>query len=213
MTSSTTYSSTSSSTTSTTTTTTERSDDPRVERTRTAVIEAAADLLTTDGPSAVTHANVAAAASVSRTTVYNHWPTQADLLRDTIESLGKVPIGPDQLTGALRPDLELLCGQIVNDLVDEQRAPMIVNMMERSLHDPTVATVRDEFLRAFAEVFRSVIRTAVGTGELRADIDADRAMATLLGSFLFARFMSPDHFDVAFAAAVIDDFIRVNAPR
>lgn len=192
---------------------TPRTDDPRVERTRAAVIEAASDLLVADGPSAITHANVAAAANVSRTTVYTHWPTQADLLRDTIESLGKVPIRPDQLTGSLRPDLALLCEHIVNDLADEQRAPMIVNMMERALHDPTVALVRDEFLGVFADVFRTVISQAVDAGELRADIDADRAMAALLGSFLFARFMSSDGFDRSYADAVLDDFVRVNAPH
>lgn len=197
----------------TTATTTARTDDPRVERTRTAVIDAAAELLTNDGPSAVTHANVASAANVSRTTVYNHWPTQADLLRDTIESLGKVMIGADQLTGELRADLELLCGQIISDLNDEQRAPMIVNMMERAQHDPTVATVRDEFLRAFAEVFHTVIRAGVAARDLSPDVDPDRAMATLLGSFLFARFMSPEPFDVDFTEAVLDDFVRVNAPR
>ena len=106
-----------------------RTDDPRVERTRAAVIEAASDLLVSDGPSAITHANVAAAANVSRTTVYNHWPTQADLVRDTIESLGKVPVSRDQLTGALRTDLGLLCAHIIDDLADDQRAPMIANMM------------------------------------------------------------------------------------
>jgi AcrR family transcriptional regulator len=195
------------------TSTTERQDYPRVERTRAAVIEAAAELLTTDGPSAVTHASVAAAANVSRTTVYNHWPTQADLLRDTIESLGKVPIRRDQLTGALRDDLALLCGRIVDDLADDQRAPMIVNMMERALHDPTVATVRDEFLGVFTDVFHTVIDRAVAAGDLRGDIDADRAMASLLGSLLFARFMAPGCFGSDFADAVLDDFIRVNAPH
>ncbi len=177
------------------------------------MIDAAAELLTNEGPSAVTHANVAVAANVSRTTVYNHWPTQADLLRDTIESLGKVLIGVEQLTGDLRADLELLCGQIVSDLIDEQRAPMIVNMMERSQHDPTVATVRDEFFRAFADVFHAVITAGIDASELRHDIDADRAMATLLGSFLFARFISPEPFDTHFANAVLDDFVRVNAPH
>ncbi len=190
-----------------------RLDDPRVERTRAAVIEAASDLLVADGPSAITHANVAAAANVSRTTVYNHWPTQADLLRDTIESLGKVPISRDQLTGSLRADLDLLCGHVINDLADEQRAPMIVNMMERALHDPTVVAVRDEFLGVFAEVFRTVIDRAVEAGDLRHDIDADRSMAALLGSFLFARFMSSTGFDRAYADAVLDEFVRVNAPR
>jgi TetR/AcrR family transcriptional regulator of autoinduction and epiphytic fitness len=190
-----------------------RSDDPRVERTRAAVIEAASDLLMADGPSAITHANVAAAANVSRTTVYNHWPTQADLLRDTIESLGKVPLRRDQLTGSLRSDLDLLCGHVVQDLADDQRAPMIVNMMERALHDPTVASVRDEFLDAFADVFHTIVQTAIDAGELRTDIDAGRSMAALLGSFLFARFMSADDFGPDFAAAVLDDFVSVNAPR
>ena len=124
-----------------------------------------------------------------------------------------MPIRPDQLTGPLRPDPALLCEHIVNDLADEQRAPMIVNMMERALHDPTVALVRDEFLGVFADVFRTVISQAVDAGELRGDSDADRSMAALLGSFLFARFMSSDGFDRSYADAVLDDFVRVNAPR
>jgi AcrR family transcriptional regulator len=192
---------------------TPRSDDPRVERTRAAVIEAASELLVSDGPSAITHANVAAAANVSRTTVYNHWPTQADLVRDTIESLGKVPVSPDELTGVLRADLGHLCAHIIDDLADDQRAPMIANMMEQALHDPIVASVRDQFLGAFANVFGIVIRTAIDAGELRSDVDADRAMASLLGSFLFTRFMSSGGFDRADADAVLDDFVRVNAPR
>ena len=80
--------------------------DPRTERTRRAIEEAARQLLDEGGPDAVTHVNVASTAHVSRTTVYNHWPSQADLLRDTIESLGKVMVGVDQLTGELRVDLD-----------------------------------------------------------------------------------------------------------
>ncbi len=55
-----------------------------------------------DGPSAITHANVATAANVSRTTVYNHWPTREDLLRATIDSIGTVTPALDDLTGSLR---------------------------------------------------------------------------------------------------------------
>jgi len=191
----------------------QRSDDPRVERTRAAVIDAASELLMADGPSAITHGNVAAAANVSRTTVYNHWPTREDLLRATIDSIGKVTPDVDDLTGSLRDDLALLCAPLVVDLTNDQRAPMIANMMERALHDPTVAAVRDEFLGAFHAVFTRVIANAVEAGELRRDIDADRSMATLMGSFLFIRFMSNTTFDDGVAQAVIDDFVAVNAPR
>jgi AcrR family transcriptional regulator len=191
----------------------QRSDDPRVERTRVVVIEAATELLMADGPSAITHGNVAAAANVSRTTVYNHWPTREDLLRATIDSIGKVTPDVDDLTGSLRDDLALLCAHLVVDLTDDQRAPMIANMMERALHDPTVAAVRDEFLGAFHVVFAQVIANAVADGELRPDIDVGRSLAALMGSFLFIRFMSNTTFDDAVAQAVIDDFVAVNAPR
>jgi AcrR family transcriptional regulator len=191
----------------------QRSDDPRVGRTRAAVIDAASELLMADGPSAITHGNVAAAANVSRTTVYNHWPTREDLLRATIDSIGKVTPDVDDLTGSLRDDLSLLCAPLVVDLTDDQRAPMIANMMERALHDPTVAAVRNEFLGAFHVVFAQVIANAVAAGELRADIDVDRSLATLMGSFLFVRFMSDTTFDDAVAQAILDDFVSVNSPR
>ncbi len=197
----------------TTTTTTPRHDDPRVERTRAAVVDAAAELLTTEGPGAVTHAGVAAAANVSRTTVYTHWPTREDLLRATIESVGKLPPEADMLTGDLRTDLERLFDQLVADLVDDQRAPMIANMMERALHDSAVVTVRNEFFAAFERVFRTVIEVGVASGELRSDIDVARSMAGLVGSLMFARFMSPAGLDRTFAAAGLDDFVAVNAPR
>ncbi len=114
----------------------QRPGDPRVERTRALVIAAAAELLMDDGPGAITHANVASAANVSRTTVYNHWPTREDLLRATIDSIGKATPDVDDLTGSLRVDLEILCQQLVSDLIDEQRAPMIANMMETGASRP-----------------------------------------------------------------------------
>lgn len=190
-----------------------RPDDPRVERTRALVIAAAAELLMQDGPGAITHANVASAASVSRTTVYNHWPTREDLLRATIDSIDQSAPDIDDLTGTLRIDLGILCQRLVTDLIDDQRAPLIANMMERALHDEVVESVRNQFFAEYRGLFRVVLDKAMSDSELRRDLDADRAMAGLLGSLLFARFLSPDEFDQHYADAVIDDFITVNAPR
>ena len=92
---------------------------------------------------------------MSRTTVYNHWPTREDLLRATIDSIGKVTPDVDDLTGSLRDDLAMLCAPLVVDLADDQRAPMIANMMEQALHDPTVVAVRNEFLAAFHSCSRT----------------------------------------------------------
>jgi len=192
---------------------TPRPDDPRVERTRAAVIEAASELLVADGPGAITHVNVASAARVSRTTVYNHWPTREDLLRATIDSIGRVKPSESDLTGPIRADLHALCEHLVVDLLDDQRASMIANMMERALHDSTVVTVRDEFVGLFEQAFRAAFERAIERGELRPDVDVRRSMASIVGSFVFARFMSSDGFDRAYADDIIDEFVRVNAPR
>jgi hypothetical protein len=89
---------------------------------------------------------------------------------------------------------------------------MIANMMERSLHDPAVVAVRNQFLAEFEHVFRAVVDKAISDGELRGDLHVGRSLAGILGSFLFARFMASDGFDQQYADAVLDDFIRVNAP-
>lgn len=190
-----------------------RHDDPRVERTRAAVIDAASDLLVTEGPDAITHANVALAANVSRTTVYNHWPTREDLLCAAIDSVGRFTPDESNLVGPLRADLDTLCEHLIVDLIDAQRAPMIANMMERALHDDTVVAVRDAFVTLIEQAFRVAFERAIERGELRADIDVRRSFASIVGNFLYARFMSSDGFDRDYADSVLDDFVRVNAPR
>ena len=196
-----------------TTTSAARHDDPRVERTRAAVIDAAAALMMTDGPGAVTHANVAAAAKVSRSTVYNHWPSREDLLRTTIDSIRDHRPAVEDLTGVLRADLRSVLGPLIVDLADDQRATMIATMMQRALHDPEVVAVRDEFLTEFEEVFGRIVTTAIASGELAPTVDPGRSLASIVGSFLFMRFMSSTEFDEATADRVIEDFIGANAPR
>jgi AcrR family transcriptional regulator len=188
-------------------------EDPRVGRTRTAIIDAATELMMADGPTEITHGNVAAAANVSRTTVYKHYPTRVDLLRATIEAMGKSVPDVTDGTGDLRTDLEHFFTDLVADLLDDQRAPMIATMMERALHDPTFTAVRDELICDFEPAFRVLVDRGIESGQLRADVDVPLAMASIAGSFVFLRFMSPHGFDRDAAGRVLDEFVRSNAPR
>jgi AcrR family transcriptional regulator len=190
-----------------------RTEDPRVERTRTAVIEAACELLMVDGPAAITHVNVAQAAEVSRSTIYNHWPTREALLRATIESIHDDKPQVDDLTGSLRHDLGVLFAPLARDLADDQRAAMIATMMQRVLFDPEVVDIRDEFLGEFTDLLARVLRTGVAMGELRADLDVDHAIASIMGSCLFRRFMASAPFDDRAVDEILDEFVRLHAPR
>ena len=60
----------------------ERRDDPRIERTRSRVLAAASDLLNEVGFEAVTIELVSERSGVARSTLYRHWRTKGQLLRD-----------------------------------------------------------------------------------------------------------------------------------
>lgn len=187
--------------------------DPRVERSRAAVVEAAARLLLAEGPDAITHGRVAAAADVSRTTVYKHFPERPHLLRATLAQIGKDAPAPSVLTGDFPSDLRMLLGILAGDLADDGRAKLIATMMARAQHDDSVATVRDGLYADFRATFGALFRSGIEAGAVRADIDVDRAMAALAGSLVFAKFMANRTIDDALLDGVIDDFVTVNAPR
>ena len=72
-----------------------REPDPRLERTRRAVLEAALDLLTEHGYGEVTIEAVAARSGVAKSTIYRHWPGgRTDLVRDAFHELKPPPIAP-----------------------------------------------------------------------------------------------------------------------
>lgn len=60
----------------------EQADDPRVIRSRAAVMDAAIALFVDGGINGVTIEAVAARAAVAKTTIYRHWPSRQHLLMD-----------------------------------------------------------------------------------------------------------------------------------
>ena len=56
--------------------------DPRVTRTREKVLEVVRSILDEGGPTSVTYSAVAKTAGVGRQTLYNHWSTPEQMIRD-----------------------------------------------------------------------------------------------------------------------------------
>jgi AcrR family transcriptional regulator len=187
--------------------------DPRVARTTHAVIDAASSLLLSEGPDAVTHARIAELTTYSRTTLYKHWPTRTDLLRSAIEKIGNHSLPAEQLTGSLRTDVRRLLDGLVRDLGNDTRSKLIITMLERAQHDPSVAMVRDQMRARIDASFDAVFAAAVESGEVRPDIDVRRAVASLAGSLFFLRFLADATIDDDLADRIVDDFIAANAPR
>ncbi|MEO1055860.1 MAG: TetR/AcrR family transcriptional regulator [Actinomycetota bacterium] len=183
-----------------------------MERTRAAITDAAGTLLRADGPDAVTHATVASAANVSRTTAYKHYPTRAALLRAAIESMDKHEFGDFEFGDDLATDLRNIFMEFVANLSDVEQSKLMATMMLQALHDAALAEVRDEFMAELRPVISDAFRHAIERGELRADLDLELAWRTISGSLVFTRFLTSDPVNAEFLDRVIDYFISVNAP-
>ncbi|MDH3299160.1 MAG: TetR/AcrR family transcriptional regulator [Acidimicrobiia bacterium] len=64
--------------------------DPRIVRTREAVVAAASELLATEGIGRLTIDAIAQRSGVARSTIYRNWPERADLLLAAFESVARL---------------------------------------------------------------------------------------------------------------------------
>jgi AcrR family transcriptional regulator len=181
--------------------------DVRVERTRAAVLAAARRVLLEEGWDAVTHVSVAASSGVGRATIYRHWPSRADLLRDVIRR--EAEMSHTAPAGDLRRDLRRELEGLGRQLGDPTLAAVITVLFERSVHDPTLAEVKAAVVQEVSRVVRAILHRGVETGHLPRSLDLDRALARLLGPLLYWRMATDRPVTRPVVADVVDSFLAV----
>ena len=144
---------------------------PRSERSRRAILDAAAKLLTERGYAGITIEGVAAEAGVGKTTIYRWWSTKADIYVDLYSELA-LKIVPPPNTGDYRRDLVILvqgafrlyrqtaAGLALAGIVAEAQSNAIVSNM-----------VRTEFAPSRRQVIMTILEHGVKRGEISADVD------------------------------------------
>ena len=164
--------------------------DPRITRSRRAVLDAALAELAERGYGAFTIDGVATRAGVARSTIYRLWPDRAALVADAIESLNQQP--------PPRP---------VDDETSRDRIVALVNHLSRAMRNSPVAAClpalidgaeRDPVLRRLHHGYNDrrrhalvvAVAAAVEDGEARSDIDPDLAATALAGAVIYRRLMT-----------------------
>jgi AcrR family transcriptional regulator len=155
--------------------------DPRMARSRKAMLAAARDLLVREGPGAVTHQRVARQAGVGRATVYRHWPRVDQLLLDAMAQVDfpffREPAAP--VRPWLRRELRVLADEMALPPV----AAIALAMMQSSARSQP-AEVRDRFAVTGTAGIRAALALAAADGELAAAADPHDAPALLIGPIL-----------------------------
>ncbi len=109
------------------------STDPRFERTKGRVLEAAFSLIRQGGPAAVTYSALAEESGVGRATIYRHWPTLDDLWPDVIaEASRQMPMEP---SGELRTDLVTALGFLADRIGSPEERLQFLAILEHAQVD------------------------------------------------------------------------------
>jgi len=134
--------------------------DARIIRTRHDVLRTALQVAIEQGWEAVTHPTIAAQAGYSRATLYNHWPTRADLLRDAFLRLGDIPHPVP--TGEVRADLIAELISFRDAMRDRQLDRALAVLIDLSVSDPVMQEVRDRVVADGEHAVRALLKPIAG---------------------------------------------------
>ena len=176
--------------------------DPRVARSREAILVAARELLLHHGPAAVTHQRVADQAGVGRATVYRHWARAELLLLDVMAGAGmpffREPRSP------VRPWLHAQLRLLAADLAQPEVRAVALTLLHGALWDPHIAGQRDLFVATLSNRLGTALALAAGTGEATGLPGADEAAALVAGAVLYRAAMQNSTVSDAFLTRLID---------
>ena len=164
--------------------------DPRITRSRRAVLDAALAELAERGYGAFTIDGVATRAGVARSTIYRLWPDRVTLVADAIEALNQQP--PPRAAGDETPRERI--ASLVHHLSTAMRKsavaaclPALVDGAER---DRTLRRLHHHYNDRRRAALVAAVAAARETGDVRSDVDAELAATALAGAVIYRRLMT-----------------------
>jgi AcrR family transcriptional regulator len=156
---------------------------PRSEPARQAILAAAADLLLTRGPAAVSMDAVAARAGVSKATIYRWWPTKETLALDALYEQLTEPSPEPPDTGTLRGDLLALLLGWIERVGDRPFGRVIGALITEAATDPVFGKLyRERYVEPRRAQARTIFARAMGRDEIAMGTDVEAAIDLLYGA-------------------------------
>jgi AcrR family transcriptional regulator len=180
--------------------------DNRLARSRTAILEATAELLIESGASAVTIERVAERSGVAKTTIYRHFSSRSRLIFEAFESLLQEHM-PYSGYGPIRDQLVDLVCSLTAALTQARWSPAVPSLVEAAERDPELQQLIHDFVVVRMEPCRQALREAIHRGELVESLDVDTAVAMLAGPIFYRRLVSREPLDDSFAELVVDQLL------
>jgi AcrR family transcriptional regulator len=182
--------------------------DVRVRRSRVKVLGVTAELLLERGFAGASVDEITRRSGVAKTTIYRHWPTRGDLLRDACSSIGTPLEVPD--TGSFEGDVTALVTSLAHLLRSEKWTSVLPSVIDAAERDPDIAAVYSRLQEGYSAPLQSIIQRAMRKGELPKTTDADMLVAALTGPLFYRRWFSREPLTSVFAKQIVGLVLRQN---
>ena len=171
--------------------------DPRVQRSRAAILASALSLFVEGGVTAVTMDAVAGHSGVAKTTIYRHWDSRSALLLDVFRQFDHRFVRDETLSDI--EQLKDLLRQLARTFRSPAWQPALPALLEAIRRIDEFAELH-EIMPPGGGTISATLRRIADDGQLPADVGVEEAMLQLVGPLVFGALLSPD--------GVTDDMIE-----
>lgn len=179
-------------------------EDPRVTRSRSAILTAALSELTERGYGAFTIDGVATRSGVARSTVYRLWPDRPTLIADAVCTLNRQP-APE--AGTSLDDIVSLMRHLDQAMNDSPLARCLPALIDGAARDDVLRELHQADSAQRRQRLVEAIRAGVEAGEI-APTEPELAATALAGAVLYHRLLTPRRLTSAELDLLVDVVLR-----
>lgn len=154
----------------------------RSERSRRAVLDAAAKLLTERGYTAITTEGIAAEAHVGKATIYRWWPTKAAIFMELYAELAR-EVTPPADTGSVLEDVTLLIRGAFKLYRETAAGLALAGIIAEAQSNAAISRiVRNDFAPSRRHIILHLLERGVERGEISPGTDLELVSEVLAGA-------------------------------
>lgn len=177
--------------------------DPRVARSKAAVIGATRELLTEGGYAGLSIDAISKRSGVARTTIYRQWTSVGEIAHEALASAMSSP--PPPTTGDCRTDLRAHLAALADKLTNSDWGAMLPVLVDAAGRDAGVLELQRRSTAEHRAVVTAIARQGVSDGQIRYDVDVDLVIEMVAGAVFTRRLVTHLPIDDAF----LDDLVSL----
>ena len=177
--------------------------DPRVERSRRVIQDAAIAEMAAVGYGAMTVEAVAKRAGVSKATIYRQWKNKLEIVESALGAMSD-DMGVDD-SAPVRERITHLLTWLATFLAEigNPASACMPALVSAAVYDPDVRAFHHRFSAQRRQVLIEVVRDGQASGDIDPSLDPDRLTEILVGPLFYRRLMTADPFPPADVPALV----------